>query len=51
MEAVQQVMSDDSHKSQTTWPSVQRPVTVYMVLMGITRMETSRSVTAREAIR
>lgn len=28
MEAVQQVMSDDSQKSQTTWPSVQRPVTV-----------------------
>ena len=51
MEAVQQVMSDDSQKSQTTWPSVQRPVTVYMVLMGITRMDTSRSVTAKEAIR
>ncbi|VCX40885.1 unnamed protein product, partial [Gulo gulo] len=41
IEAVQQVMSDDSQKSQTTWPSVQRPVTVYMVLMGITRMDTS----------
>lgn len=51
MEAVQQVMSEESQMSHTIWPRVHFPVTVYMVLIGMTRMDTRRSVTAKEAMR
>lgn len=51
MDAVQHVMSDESQISQTICPSVQVWITVYKTQMGITNMDTRRSVTAREAIR
>lgn len=51
MEAVQNVISDDSQMSQTICPSDQVLLTVYTMLIGMTKMETNRSVTAREPIR
>lgn len=51
MEAVQNVISDDSQMSQTICPSDQVLLTVYTMLIGMTKIETSRSVTAREPIR
>lgn len=51
IDAVQKVISDESQMSQTTCPSVHVLLTVYKMLMGITRMDTSRSVRAREPIR
>ncbi|TNN80160.1 hypothetical protein EYF80_009485 [Liparis tanakae] len=51
IDAVQHVMSDESQMSHTICPSVQVWMTVYKTQMGITRMDTSRSVIAREAIR
>eukprot|EP00064_Thunnus_orientalis_P010790 superscaffoldBa00001497_g10817 len=51
MDAVQHVMSEESQMSHTICPSVHVWLTVYETQMGITRMDTSRSVTAREAIK
>lgn len=51
MDAVQKVISDESQMSQTTCPSVHVLLTVYKMLIGMTRMDTSRSVRAREPIR
>lgn len=51
MEAVQHVMSEDSQMSHRSWPKLQVWVVVYAMLMGVTKMETKRSVMAREPVR
>lgn len=51
MEAVQKVMSDDSQMSHTICPSDHVLLTVYTMLIGMTKIDTNRSVTASEPIR
>lgn len=51
MEAVQHVTSEDSQMSHRIWPKLQVPVVIYAMLMGMTKMETKRSVVAREPMR
>lgn len=51
MGVVQHVMSEDSQMSYRIWPKLQVWVVVYAMLMGMTKMETKRSVMAREPVR
>lgn len=51
IEHVQQVMSMLSHISQRKYPKVHLSITIYVILKGMTKTATSKSVTAREHIK
>lgn len=51
MEALQHVMSEDDQMSHRSWPKLQGWVVVYVMLMNMTKIETKKSVVAKEPMK